>query len=52
MGRLLNESFFHFLLGFVIMLMASFSVTFAINYYDTGSEQTAAASKPTEPTQQ
>lgn len=42
MGRLFNESFLHFFLGFVTILMVSFSITFAINYYDTGTEQTAA----------
>jgi len=40
--RLFNESFFHFLLGFVTMLLVSFSITFAINFYD-GAEQTAAS---------
>lgn len=48
MGRLFNESFFHFLFGFITILMVSFSITFAINYYDNGSEQTAAAGKTTE----
>ncbi|MBI2048346.1 MAG: hypothetical protein HYT30_00240 [Parcubacteria group bacterium] len=43
MGRLFNESFLHFVLGFITMLMVSFSITFAINYYDTGAEQTATA---------
>lgn len=42
---MLNESFLHFFLGFITMLMVSFSITFAINYYDTGTEQTAAVSK-------
>ena len=41
MTRLFNESFLHFFLGFVTMLMVSFSITFAINYYDT-TQQTAA----------
>jgi len=45
MSRLFNESFLHFLLGFITMLMVSFSITFAINFYDDGVEQTAAASQ-------
>lgn len=44
MRWLFNESFLHFLFGFVAMLLLSFSITFAINYYDKG-EQTAAAGK-------
>ena len=40
--RFLNESFFHFVIGFVGMLMLSLGLTFAINYYDEG-EQTASA---------
>jgi hypothetical protein len=48
MGRLFNESFLHFVLGFITMLMVSFSITFAINYYDNGSEQTAAAGNTTD----
>lgn len=39
--RFLNESFFHFFLGFVSMLMVSLGLTFAINYYDDGHQQTA-----------
>ena len=38
--KFLNESFFHFFLGFVSMLMVSLGLTFAINYYD-GTTQTA-----------
>ena len=44
MRWLFNESFIHFFFGFVTMLVVSFSITFAINYYDKG-EQTAAAGK-------
>jgi hypothetical protein len=43
MSRLLNGTFFHFLLGFVAILMVSFGLTFVINYYDDDIEQTAAA---------
>jgi hypothetical protein len=45
MKRLFNETFFHFVLGFVGMLTLSLSITFAISYYDRGGEvQTATAS--------
>jgi len=45
MKRLLNGNFFHFLLGFVAILMVSFGLTFVINYYDDDLEQTALAGK-------
>ena len=45
--KFLNESFFHFFLGFVSMLMVSLGLTFAINFYD-GGKQTASASKTIE----
>ena len=32
--RFLNENFLHFSLGFALILMMSFSVTIAIDYYD------------------
>lgn len=42
MKQLYNETFFHFVLGFVGMLVLSLSLTFAISYYDGGGEvQTA-----------
>jgi hypothetical protein len=45
MGRLFNESFFHFLFGFVAMLIVSFSITIAINFYGGKNiEQTAVVS--------
>ena len=49
MGRLFNETFFHFVLGFVGMLVLSISITFAISYYDHGGEvQTATVTGATE----
>ncbi len=48
MGRVFNESFFHFLLGFITMLLVSFSITFAINFYDNGTQQTAAVENTTQ----
>lgn len=33
MGKIFNDTFFRFLLGFVLILGASFAVTFAVDYY-------------------